>query len=63
MQVPEGNKFLKGLAVIDDMATFGISTWAERSVRDDPNSHGELAAYDLVAGKLLWRRQVRLYQL
>lgn len=30
-----------------------------RSVRDSPNNHGELAAFDLLHGKLLWRRVVR----
>lgn len=34
VQVPEEGKFLKGLAVLDDIAYFGITTWAERSVRD-----------------------------
>lgn len=58
MQVPEEGKFLKGLAVLDDVAFFGITTWAERSIRDDPNSHGELAAFDLVTNRLLWRRTV-----
>ncbi|KAF8065849.1 hypothetical protein HT031_002909 [Scenedesmus sp. PABB004] len=29
-----------------------------RSARDDPAAHGELAAFDLSAGKLLWRRKV-----
>jgi hypothetical protein len=33
-QVPEEGKFLKGLAVLDDVAYFGITTWAERRVRD-----------------------------
>lgn len=62
-QVPEEGKFLKGLAVLDDVAYFGITTWAERSVRDSPDAHGELAAYDLVKGRLLWRRVVRAWLL
>jgi hypothetical protein len=57
-QVPEEGKFLKGLAVVDDIAYFGITTWADRSVRDSPNTHGELAAFDLVMNRLLWRRTV-----
>jgi hypothetical protein len=57
-QAPGEGKFLKGLAVLDDIAYFGITTWAERSVRDSPDSHGELAAFDLVNNKLLWRRVV-----
>jgi outer membrane protein assembly factor BamB len=58
--VPEENKFLKGLAVLDDIAYFGVTTWAERSVRDSRDNHGELAAFDLVANRLLWRRTVRV---
>eukprot|EP00775_Hariotina_reticulata_P013388 gene13388-13515_t len=56
--VPEEGKFLKGLAVVDDIAYFGITTWADRSVRDNPNTDGELAAFDLVHNRLLWRRVV-----
>jgi hypothetical protein len=29
-QVPEEGKFLKGLAVLDDIAYFGITTWSHR---------------------------------
>jgi hypothetical protein len=43
---------------MDDVAYFGISAWAPRAARDDPSSNCQLAAYDLVAGKLLWRREV-----
>ncbi|WIA37366.1 hypothetical protein OEZ86_014294 [Tetradesmus obliquus] len=57
-QVPEEGKFLKGLAVLDDIAYFGITTWSHRSVRDSADSHGELAAFDLMRNKLLWRRVV-----
>lgn len=56
--MPEEGKFLKGLAVLDDIAYFGITTWAERSVRDSPDNDGELAAFDLVSNRLLWRRTV-----
>jgi hypothetical protein len=56
--VPEEGKFLKGLAVLDDIAYFGITTWAERSVRDSRDNDGELAAFDLVSNRLLWRRTV-----
>jgi hypothetical protein len=56
--VPEEGKFLKGLAVLDDIAYFGITTWAERSLRDSPDNDGELAAFDLVSNRLLWRRTV-----
>lgn len=56
--MPEEGKFLKGLAVLDDIAYFGITTWAERSVRDSPDSNGELAAFDLAYNQFLWRRTV-----
>jgi hypothetical protein len=55
---PEPHRFLKGLAVVDDVAYFGISEWAPRSARDDPKSSCELAAFDLLHSKLLWRRKV-----
>lgn len=51
-------RFLKGLAVVDDIAYFGISPQAPRSARDDPASNNDLAAFDLVSGNLLWRRTV-----
>lgn len=41
------------------MAYFGISPWAPRSARDDPQSNNQLAAFDLVNQRLLWRREVR----
>lgn len=52
-------RFLKGLTVVDDVAYFGISEWAPRDARDDPRSNCQLAAFDLVHSKLLWRREVR----
>jgi hypothetical protein len=30
LQVPEEGKFLKGLAVLDDIAYLGITTWSHR---------------------------------
>ncbi|KAI8468367.1 MAG: hypothetical protein J3K34DRAFT_459917 [Monoraphidium minutum] len=57
-QAPEPHRFLKGLAVVDDVAYFGISEWAPRSARDDPGSNCQLAAFDLLRNKLLWRREV-----
>jgi hypothetical protein len=57
-QAPEGGKFLKGLAVLDDVAYFGVSTWAPRDVRASPHHACEIAAYDLNAGRLIWRRRV-----
>lgn len=56
--VPEGGKFLKGLAVIDDTAYFGINVWSQRSERDDPETAEELAAVDLIQRRLVWRRRV-----
>jgi hypothetical protein len=50
--------FLKGLALVDDVAYFGLSERAEREARDSPLNECELAAFDMSAGKLLWRRQV-----
>lgn len=58
-KAPEPNRFLKGLAVVDDIAYFGVSEWAPRDARDDPRSNNELAAFDLMHDRLLWRRQVR----
>jgi len=58
-QAPEPDRFLKGLTVVDDVAYFGVSEWAPRSARDDPKSNCELAAFDLLQNKLLWRREVR----
>ena len=58
MQAPEGGKFLKGLSVVNDVAYFGVSVFAPRSARQDPEVDSELAAFDLVAGELLWRRIV-----
>jgi hypothetical protein len=57
---PEPHRFLKGLAVVDDVAYFGVSEWAPRSARDDPKSSCELAAFDLLRSQLLWRRKVRV---
>jgi hypothetical protein len=57
-QAPEADRFLKGLTVVDDVAYFGVSQWAPRSARDDPRSNCELAAFDLVHNRLLWRREV-----
>lgn len=57
--MPEGGKFLKGLAVVDNVAYFGISVWASRNARDSPEVDSELGAFDLAQGKLLWRRKVR----
>ena len=51
--------FLKGLAVVDDVAYFGIAPWAARSTRADPVLDCELAAFDLLRQQMRWRRKVR----
>ncbi|GAX82340.1 hypothetical protein CEUSTIGMA_g9769.t1 [Chlamydomonas eustigma] len=51
-------KFLKGLAVIDEIAYFGVSEFSARSQRADAGMDSELAAYDLKKEVLLWRRRV-----
>jgi hypothetical protein len=51
-------RFLKGLCIVDDVAYFGISPWAPRFARDDPKSNNQLAAFDLLNMRLLWRREV-----
>lgn len=58
-QVPGEGKFLKGLAVVDEVAYFGISPHAERSMRADPKLDCELAAFQLLENRLLWRRKVQ----
>jgi hypothetical protein len=57
-RAPEGDRFLKGLTVVDDVAFFGVSVWAEREVRDAVDRNGELAAFDLLGRRLMWRRVV-----
>lgn len=57
-QAPEGGRFLKGLAVLDDVAYLGVSTWAPREIRGSPGHACEIAAYDLEGRRLLWRRRV-----
>lgn len=41
------NKFLKGLAIVEDVAYFGIAELSERSARDNPDKNAEVAAFDL----------------
>eukprot|EP00798_Chlamydomonas_sp_ICE-L_P001847 gene1847-33266_t len=55
---PFGNRFFKGMNVVDDIAYFGISFKAKRVDRLYPTAHGELAAFHLVENRLLWRREV-----
>ena len=55
--MPDEAKFLKGLAVIDDIAYFGVSVWSERSARGNQSQNSELAAFCLRGMQLLWRRE------
>ena len=50
--------FLKGLAVVDDVAYFGIAPHAVRSARAHPMLDCALAAFDLTSRQLLWQRKV-----
>lgn len=60
--MPEKGKFLKGLAVIDDIAYVGVSVYSSRQGRDDPRQDSELAAFCLRGMMLLWRRTVSWIQ-
>jgi hypothetical protein len=57
-QAPEAGMFTKGLAVVDDVAYFGVSRVEPRDARTDPALDCQLAAFDLPSRRLLWRRQV-----
>lgn len=58
VQARGDGKFLKGLAVVGNVAYFGISPLAERSKRSDPRLNCELAAFHLLEKRLLWIRKV-----
>ena len=58
VQAPGDGNFLKGLAVVGNVAYFGISPLAERSKRSDPRLNCELAAFHLLEKRLLWIRKV-----
>jgi hypothetical protein len=58
LQLGDASRFLKGLAVVDDIAFFGIAPRSPRGGRDDPSLACELAAFDLRERLLLWRRQM-----
>eukprot|EP00798_Chlamydomonas_sp_ICE-L_P003416 gene3416-13459_t len=55
---PRGKRFYKGLAVVDDVAYFGITVYANRQARRDTSASSELAAYSLAGDKILWIRTV-----
>ena len=50
--------YLKGLCVVDDIAFFGIAESREREKRDSEDLSCELAAFDLLAHRLLWQRKL-----
>jgi hypothetical protein len=50
--------FLKGLCIVDDIAFFGIAPSSPRSSRADKGLECELAAYDLLNQKLLFRKRL-----
>lgn len=58
MQCSDKGSFAKGLSVVDDVAYLGISPFAPRSARTDPALDCELAAFDLLQQRLLWRTRV-----
>jgi hypothetical protein len=45
--------------VVDNVAYFGVSVFSPRNVRTDPSMDSELAAFDLSANALKWKRTVR----
>lgn len=56
MQADQG--FLKGLAVVDDVAYFGISPPMERQNRDGPNVQCDLVAVDLLTHQQVFRHKI-----
>ena len=60
LQAPRSEgAFLKGLAVVDDVAYFGFAPHAMRSARGDAGLDCALAAFDLQSRALLWMRKVQ----
>ncbi|GMH37805.1 hypothetical protein BSKO_05678 [Bryopsis sp. KO-2023] len=57
-KAPEEGTFLKGLAVIDDVAFFGANKKAQRRARFDQTLNGDIVAVDLLTETMLWRRQL-----
>lgn len=54
----KGSYFLKGLCVIDNIAFFGIAAAQKRQNRADESLQCELAAFDLVENRLIFRRSL-----
>lgn len=61
MQAEQG--FLKGLAVVDDVAYFGISPPMERQNRDGPNVECDVVAVDLLTHQQVFRHVVATHGL
>eukprot|EP00798_Chlamydomonas_sp_ICE-L_P018684 gene18684-25204_t len=55
---PRGKIFIKGLAVVDDVAYFCMSIGGRRKVRVKADNNCELGALDLTKNVLLWKREV-----
>lgn len=54
LQLNDSRFYLKGLAVVDDIAFFGIAPHTQREDRADPTLNCHLAAFDLKVGGQLW---------
>lgn len=61
MQADQG--FLKGLAVVDDVAYFGISPPMERQNRDGPNVECDVVAVNLLTHEQVFRHKVATHGL
>eukprot|EP00929_Paragymnodinium_shiwhaense_P068114 TRINITY_DN34235_c0_g1_i2.p1 TRINITY_DN34235_c0_g1~~TRINITY_DN34235_c0_g1_i2.p1 ORF type:complete len:431 (-),score=75.61 TRINITY_DN34235_c0_g1_i2:79-1371(-) len=51
--------FLKGLAVVENVAYFGISKFGSREERSSKDKTSEVGAFHLIEKRLLWRRTVQ----
>lgn len=58
VQADEPGMYTKGLAVIDDVAYFGMSPAQPKEGRNSTTLDCQLVAYDLTEGRLLWQRKV-----
>jgi hypothetical protein len=54
----DNKTFMKGLAVIENVAYFGLAEFGGRQSRDDASKTAEVGAFDLVSRKFLWRTTV-----
>jgi len=51
--------FMKGLAIVDDVAYFGVSAFGNRKTRANPRKTSDVVAFDMVARHQLWRHTVK----